>query len=194
MESISVTLPEKKFTAFYNYLGLMLICVAFLTGCKDKNGDPEPESISTTLSSKEWISSDVDAVVDGKTYSDKSMAGSSRTKFNADGSYSEYDIDTEATTKGMWTLSGKTLKVSYEGVILKGEITDISSTGITFAMPEVDISTIDLERDYSDIQATDPKFMDIYQVVLLLGLDFAGFDQNKLTLKSKFHIVYKFKS
>ena len=194
MELVSVTLPEKKFTAFYNYLGLMLICVAFLTACKDKNGDPEPGGISATLSSKEWISSDVDAVVDGKTYSDKSMAGSSRTKFNADGTYSEYDIDTKETTKGTWTLSGKTLKVSYEDVIIKGEVADISSSGITFVMPEVDISTIDLEKDYSDIQATDPKFMDIYQVALLLGLNFTGFDQNKLTLKSKFHIVYKFKA
>lgn len=183
-----------KYFTLYLLLGISTL----VTSCKKDDDKVTPEAtLSDKLSSTKWISSTVDAVVDGKTYTSTTDIGTTETTFKSDGSYNEYNQKTKETTIGTWKLNGSALTVTFEDVVLKGEVSDVTGSSMTFTMPEVNMKTIDLENfqdTYSDITGTDPKFMDIFQLALLLGLDYSGFDQKKLTAQSKFHIIYKFKN
>lgn len=184
-----------KYLAFYLLTGISVLAVS----CKDKDKDviPVEQTTSEKLTSHKWTSSNIEAIVDGKTYINKTDLGTTETTFKSDGTYIDYDLGTKETTTGTWKLDGSALTVTYEDVILKGKITDISGSDLTFTMPEVSLNTVDLENfeeTYADIKGTDPKFMDVFQVILLVTLEYNGFDKNKVTNQSKFHIIYKFKS
>jgi hypothetical protein len=90
-----------------------LLFIWVMTGCSAKKDDPSPLAGQSDLVEKVWTSNQVDFVLDGKTYSEKTPGATGNWLFRKDGTYRTTDEDGK-TEQGTWELSGNRIKLRYE--------------------------------------------------------------------------------
>lgn len=190
------TSTTKNCGSIFKTIALWSVLALSMAACSDKD-DPAPSSdeLTTLITSKVWTVKSMNAIVDGKTYADKTTLDKLETTFKPDGTYSDYYTDDKSTEKGTWKLNGKTLTITPEdGIVLNGEVSQSSGTELLFSLPQTDISSITDIKDLEDIKPTDKDYMAYVQIAILYVLgDFQGFDYNSEPKKIQVVLNYSAK-
>jgi len=126
---------------------LVLLCLLVsVTACK-KNSDPTPADLSATLTAHTWLDNGTLAIIDGETYTGKNATvngtkytmganASNSYTFKNDGTYTQ--IDDSGKETGTWKLTGTTLETTdSSGETLTATLSNVSDTGFTLSLPEV---------------------------------------------------------
>lgn len=96
----------------YFFSAVLLVFV--LTGCARKQEDIAPTVDRADLTEKTWTSRQVDFLLDGQSWSEKTPAATGSWTFRENGTYSTTDEDGQ-TELGTWELAGRRIKLQYRG-------------------------------------------------------------------------------